>query len=134
MSALEDVLSGAIGKALGGDSDKGKIVQALLPVVISLLANGGLSKILDGMKKQGLTAEADSWVGDGENKSITGEQAKAVVGEDEVKRIADQTGLPEGQAADLIAEALPMVVDKVSPEGSQPGSSDVDKLLESLRG
>lgn len=134
MSALEDVLSGAIGKAIGGDGDKGKIIQALLPVVVSMLASGGLSKILDSMKKQGLSAEADSWVGDGESLSITGEQAKKVVGDAEVKRIADQTGLPEGQAADLIAKALPAVVDKASPEGKEPEASEVDKLLDALKG
>jgi uncharacterized protein YidB (DUF937 family) len=134
MSALEDILSGAVGKALGADddSDKGKMIQLLLPIVIGLVSSGGLGKILDGMKKQGLTAEADSWVGAGENLPITGDQAKAVIGEDEVKKIADQIGVDEGQAAGLIAEALPQVVDKVSPEGDAPEGDAVEKMLESI--
>jgi uncharacterized protein YidB (DUF937 family) len=141
MSALEDILSGAIGKALGGGSsgggdgggDKSKLISALIPVVVGLLANGGLQKILDSMKKQGLTAEAQSWVGDGENLPISGDQAKEVVGVDQVKQIADQIGLPEGQAADLIAQALPQVVDKASPEGKEPLEDQVNNALESLK-
>jgi len=134
MSALEDILSGAVGKALGADDDsgKGQIIAALLPIVVTMLANGGLSKILDGMKKQGLSAEADSWVGGGENLPISADQAKSVVGEDEVKKIADQIGVDEDKAAGLIAEALPQVVDKVSPEGDAPEGDAVDKMLESI--
>lgn len=134
MSALEDILSGAIGKALGADedSDKGKIINALLPIVISMLASGGLGKILDNMKKQGLTAEADSWVGGGENLPISADQAKSVVGDDQVKKIAEQIGVDEDKAAGLIAAALPQVVDKVSPEGDAPEGDAVDKMLESI--
>jgi uncharacterized protein YidB (DUF937 family) len=134
MSALEDILSGAIGKALGADedSDKGKIINALLPIVISMLASGGLGKILDSMKKQGLTAEADSWVGGGENLPISADQAKSVVGDDQVKKIAEQIGVDEDKAAGLIAAALPQVVDKVSPEGDAPEGDAVDKMLESI--
>ena len=134
MSALEDILSGAIGKALGAeDGDtKSQMIKLLLPLVIGLVSSGGLGKILDSMRKEGLTAQADSWVGGGENLPITGDQAKAVVGDDEVKKIAEQIGVDEGQAADLIAEALPQVVDKVSPEGDAPEGDAVDKILESI--
>ncbi len=75
MAAIEDILSGALGKALGGGGDdKSKLLTALMPVIITMLANGGLSKILSGMKGKGLSAQADSWVGKGENLPITGEQ------------------------------------------------------------
>jgi uncharacterized protein YidB (DUF937 family) len=141
MSLLEDILGKAVGSALGGGDDeassgdsKSQIVQLLIPIVVALLANGGLEKILGGMKKQGLAAEADSWVGDGENLPITGEQAAQVIGEDEVKKIAGEIGVDEGQAANLIAKALPQVVDKVSPEGTEPVADAVDKALDSLKG
>ncbi len=136
---LEDILGKAVGSALGGgDKDKAgdgqsQIVQLLIPIVVALLANGGLEKILGGMKKQGLTAEADSWVGDGKNLPITGQQATQVLGEDQVRKIADQLGVDEGQAANLIADALPQVVDEVSPEGTEPVADAVDKALASLK-
>ena len=134
MSQLEDILTDAVGKALGADEDsnKGKIISLLLPLVITMLANGGLSKILDSMKKQGLSSQAESWVGDGENQPISADDAKKILGEDQVKEIAGKIGLPEEQAAELIAEALPEAVDQVSPEGSEPEADAVDKMLESI--
>ncbi len=99
-----------------------------------MVSSGGLSKILDAMKKQGLGEEAESWVGDGESKPITGEQAAKVVGEDEVKEIAEKIGLPTDQTANLIAEALPEVVDKASPEGKEPAADAVDSELKKLAG
>lgn len=133
MSVLEDILGKVVEKAVGGDSDKAKVVQALIPVVVALLANGGLEKILGKMRAQGLSSQADSWVGDGGNESISGDQAKEILGSDQVAKIAEQTGLPEGQAADLVAEALPEVIDKVSPQGSEPLADEVGKALDSLR-
>ncbi len=133
MSVLEDILGKVVEKAVGGDSDKAKVVQALIPVVVALLANGGLEKILGKMRAQGLTSQADSWVGDGGNESISGDQAKEILGSDQVAKIAEQTGLPEGQAADLVAEALPEVIDKVSPQGSEPLADEVGRALDSLK-
>ena len=134
MSQLEDILTDAVGKALGADddSDKGKIISLLLPIVVTMLANGGLQKILDAMKKQGLSSQAESWVDDGENQPISADDAKKILGEDKVKEIADKVGLPEDQAAKLIAEALPEAVDQVSPEGSEPEADAVDKMLEAI--
>lgn len=129
MSVLEDILGKAVGAAIGGDSDKEKIIQLLLPVVIGLLADGGLSKILEKMKGMGLGDEAASWVGTGESKSISGEQAAEIVGGGEVKRIAGQVGLPEDQVADLLAKALPMAVDQASPDGEEPASDQVTSIL-----
>ncbi len=128
MSALEDILGTVVDKAVG-DEDKAKLVETLLPLVVSLLASGGLEEILGKMKDQGLSSQADSWVGGGENKSISGDQAKKVVGDDEVKRIAGQIGLPEDQTADLIAKALPLAVDQASPDGDLPDAAAVDEAL-----
>lgn len=133
MAVLDDILGAVVDKAVGG-GDKGKIVKVLLPVVISLLGSGGLKKILDAMKEAGLDKQANSWVGDGESLPITGEQAKKVVGDDKVKEIAGKIGLPEEQTADLIAKALPEVVDKASPEGKEPAPEEVDKTLQTLKG
>lgn len=130
MSVLEDILGKAVGEALGGgDSDKEKIIQLLLPVVIGLLAKGGLSKILEKMKGMGLGDEAASWVGTGDSKSISGDQAAEIVGGDEVKRIAAEVGLSEDQTADLLAKALPMAVDQASPDGNEPAADRVESIL-----
>ncbi len=133
MSVIEDILGKVVEKAVGGDSDKAKVIQALIPIVVTLLANGGLEKILDKMRSQGLSSQADSWIGSGGNQPITGDQAKELIGSDKVAAVAQDTGLPEDKAADLIAEALPGVIDKVSPEGEQPLADEVGAALDSLK-
>lgn len=134
MSVIEDILGKVVEKAVGGDADKAKVITAMIPIVMALLADGGLEKILDKMRSQGLGSQADSWVGSGGNESISGEQAKELLGSDQVAKVAEQTDLPEDKAADLIAEALPEVIDKVSPKGKQPLGDEVGAALDSLKG
>jgi uncharacterized protein YidB (DUF937 family) len=45
--------------------------------------------------------------------------------------IARQIGVPESQAAEAVAQALPEVVDKVSPEGKPP-DQDLDATFDKL--
>ncbi|MDP9228278.1 MAG: YidB family protein [Actinomycetota bacterium] len=132
MSSLEDMLTKAAGKALGVDDDKMKVVKVVLPLLIAFLSSGGLQKLLEKMREMGLGEQASSWVGTGENKPISGDQAKQLLGEDQVKEIADKAGVDEDKAANMVAEALPDVVDTLSADGNEPSAGDVDDLLKSL--
>ncbi len=131
MSIIEDILTKAAGSVLGGDGggDKEKLIQALIPVVIALLANGGLEKILEKMKGMGLGDEAQSWVDTGANKPISADQAAEIVGSDELGKIASQVGLPPDQTAEVLAKALPLAVDQSSPQGEAPAADLVESIL-----
>ena len=107
---------GAILSGLGGGRStvpsKGgalnpQMLMALLPLVLGLLKGGGLDRILGGMRAKGFTAEADSYVGTGDNRPLTGGQVREVVGDQEVARIASEAGVSEDEAADGIAQLLP---------------------------
>jgi uncharacterized protein YidB (DUF937 family) len=131
MSSLEDILGSlAGGKAGGGGA--GSMVTALAPVLAGLLAGGGLQKILSGMQGQGLSAQADSWVGTGPNQPVDGKQVEQVLGSDQVKEVAQKLGVSEAEAADTLAEALPQVVDKVSPHGQLPSQQEMDQTFQQL--
>ena len=105
---------------------------ALLPVLAGFLASGGLSKILGGLKANGLSAQADSWVGTGPNQAVSGRDVEQAVGQEEMQQIAQQLGITESQAADAVAQALPEVVDKVSPNGQLPPEEDLDAAFDKL--
>jgi uncharacterized protein YidB (DUF937 family) len=102
------------------------------PVLGGLLASGGLSKIMGGLKANGLSAEADSWVGTGPNQAVSGSQVEKAVGREQIQQVAKQLGISESQAADVVAKALPEVVDKVSPEGKLPPEQDLDAAFDKL--
>ena len=42
------------------------------------------------------------------------------MGQEQIQQIAQRLGMSESQAADAVAQALPEVVDNVSPEGKLP--------------
>jgi uncharacterized protein YidB (DUF937 family) len=147
MSGLDDILGGLMGGkgASGGPGDVfggltgargggggGSAMAALLPILAGFLASGGLSKIMGGLKANGLTAQADSWVGTGSNQPVSGRDVEQAMGQEQIQQIAQQLGISESQAADAVARALPEVVDKVSPEGKLPPEQDLDAAFDNL--
>jgi uncharacterized protein YidB (DUF937 family) len=126
---LDDMLGGLLGGPGGGG---GGTMGALMPVLAGLLASGGLSKIMGGLKANGLSAQADSWVGTGANEPVSGKDIEQAAGREEIQKVAQQLGISESQAADALAQALPEVVDKVSPEGKLPPEQDLDAAFDKL--
>jgi uncharacterized protein YidB (DUF937 family) len=126
---LDDMLGGLLGGRGGGG---GGTMGALMPVLAGLLASGGLSKILGGLRANGLSAQADSWVGKGANEPVSGKDIEQAAGKEQIQKVAQQLGISESQAADALAQALPEVVDKVSPEGKLPPEQDLDAAFDKL--
>jgi uncharacterized protein YidB (DUF937 family) len=127
---LDDGLGGLMGGRGGGGG--GGTMGALMPVLAGLLASGGLSKILGGLKANGLSAQADSWVGTGANEPVSGKDIEQAAGRERIQQVAQQLGVSESQAAEVVAQALPDVVDKVSPEGELPPEQDLDAAFDKL--
>jgi uncharacterized protein YidB (DUF937 family) len=153
--SVEKILGGLLGgSAGGGGGDLGSILgqlagarstsgggggglnpallMTLLPVVLGFLKGGGLEKILGGMKAQGLTAQADSWVGKGHNEPVTGAQVREAVGSGEVARIAQEAGVSEDEAAEGMAQLLPKLVDGASPDGQLESKDSIDGAFDQL--
>jgi len=139
---LQDVLGGLLGgggssgASSGGSSgmNVGAMAAALAPLVAGFLKSGGLSKIMQGAQQAGLSAQADSWVGTGENQAIDPQQAKAVVGDDTVRELAQQAGVSEDEAAAVLAKVVPQVVNGVSPNGQLPSDDELDQLVAKFGG
>lgn len=96
--ALANALSGLIGNGKGG-LDLGALV-------------GGLSQ-------NGLGEIVGSWLGNGENASISMDQITDLLGSDKISEFASSLGLSEESAKGALADALPQVVDQAtSGEGT----------------
>jgi uncharacterized protein YidB (DUF937 family) len=140
MSGLDDLLKGqgglggVLGGLLGGGSGGGGggALQALLPAVTGMLAGGGLGRVMSGLQSGGLKEQADSWVGTGANELVTGPQIQQALGDDQIAQIASRLGVSKEDAAAAVAEVLPVVVDKVTPEGTLPPDDEVDGALDAL--
>ena len=116
---LFDSVAGAVLGKLGGD--KGAMVQIAMDLFNQ---NGGLEGVVEKFKAGGFAAEAASWIGKGENLSISAEQITQVLGNDTVTHIADKLGMDSDEVSTKIAEYLPQVIDKMTPDGEINASSD----------
>ncbi|MDI9849401.1 YidB family protein [Rhodoblastus sp. 17X3] len=82
--------------------------------------SGGLGSLLEQFRNSGLGQQADSWVGTGQNHPITPDQINSVIGHGKLAEIAQQAGLDPAQLSQLLAQALPTIVDKLTPGGQLP--------------
>src|SRR5215467_11857568 len=114
MSFIDDIASKAMGRFGGGNSP----VAAVLQMVNN--HPGGISGLLQTFHEKGLGGIASSWVGTGENQAISAEQIQGVLGEDRIKQFAAKSGIPPDQARTKLAEYLPQVVDRLTPNGQVP--------------
>lgn len=113
-----DNVAGAVLSKLGGE--QGSLAQ----VAIDLFnQNGGVEGILEKFRENGMAQQAASWVGTGENLSITPEQVARVLGEGEIAQLAAKFGLTPEVISNNIAEHLPNIVDKLTPNGEVSGDS-----------
>ncbi|MHB9850105.1 YidB family protein [Streptomyces krungchingensis] len=126
-SLLGGLLGGSGRSGAAGAPGAGDILGALL----GALSGGGsgaaggnpLGGLLDMLTKAGLAEQKDSWVGTGENQSVTGAQIQHALPDDALKQVADEAGITTDQAATQIAENLPTAVDKLTPQGQMPAGS-----------
>ena len=92
-SALEGILGGLVGKLAGNKGAESAMIK-LAPMLIGMLAGGGLTKIIGQFKAAGLGGHADSWVGTGPNQSISADDVKKVLSSDQITEIAGKLGSP----------------------------------------
>ena len=115
---LFDSVAGAVLGKLGGQS--GGMAQVAMEMFNQ---NGGLGGILDKFKQGGLAEQAASWVGKGENLPISAEQISSILGNGAIADMAAKFGIDPATLSAQIAEHLPTVVDKMTPNGAVEADS-----------
>jgi len=104
------------------DSLKGALeseaLPALLNTVLAQTQYHDLNGLVAALEKGGLGPQVQSWLGNGANMPITEDQLKAVLGNSQVQDFARHLGLPVDETLKLLAQYLPELVDKASPNGT----------------
>lgn len=131
---LLDSLVGAAAQAMSGQQGSQAAAGGLDPQMIvgalgALMNNaGGLSGILDKLQQGGLAEAAASWVGTGENQPVSAEALGGALGPDLMGMIASQLGGNSQQAAGTLADVLPGLIDKLTPQGQLPADNGLGGL------
>ena len=125
--------SGAAGGAAGGGG---------LDALLGSLAGGGggaggaggLGALIEAFQRNGMGAQMDSWIGTGQNAKISGDQLEQALGGDLLGGIAQQLGMSRGEASSGLADVLPQLIDRLTPQGQLPegGFGDVASIMEAL--
>lgn len=121
MGLLDSVVGALAGGQSGGESP-------LLNIVMQLINNpqtGGLGGLVQSFQQGGLGNIVNSWVSTGQNLPISAEQIQAVLGGGQLQNIAAQLGMSTEQASGSLADLLPQVVDKLTPNGQVPEGGDL---------
>ena len=121
MSLLDHV----VGALAGGESGGG---SKLLQTVLQLINNpqtGGLEGLIRSFQQGGLGDIVNSWVANGQNLPVSGEQIEGVLGGSVLQDLASQLGVSPQQASGSLANVLPQLIDQMTPNGEVPQGGDL---------
>jgi uncharacterized protein YidB (DUF937 family) len=134
--SLFDQLSKQVLSSLAGSG--GQSTDSLVSGVLKMLLDkegqsDGLGALLQSFQQKGLGDLVSSWIGTGENFPISAEQIGQGFGQEQLKQFAESTGLSTETASSRLAEILPMIVDKLTPDGKIPESGLLAQGLNFLK-
>jgi uncharacterized protein YidB (DUF937 family) len=132
------LLDGLAGQLLGQISG-GNQYSTLLPHVLQLLQGNqpgsGIQSLIQSFNNGGLEDIISSWIGTGSNLRISPSQLQNVLGSDTIGRLASQSGLSTDNVRSQLADLLPQVVDRLTPNGQLPAGGDLlSNLTSGLKG
>jgi uncharacterized protein YidB (DUF937 family) len=88
----------------------------------------GLLKLVAQLESGGLGHKVHSWIGIGGNQPVTGAELGNALGPDKITQLARQASLSEDRVTDELAQHLPRVIDRLTPDGRIPGQADMEFL------
>ena len=127
MSFLEDMAGKELSSMMGSSSNP------LVSTVMQMINNqpGGLSGLVQQFHDKGLGSLVTSWVSTGQNLPISADQLQHVLGSEQVKELAAKAGISPEAAGSSLSQLLPMIIDKLTPNGQLPQtSSSTSSMLE----
>ena len=85
---------------------------------------GGLGGLLNKLQQGGLGNETKSWVGSGQNQPVSPNQLGSALGPNIIKTLAQR-----GRTHQQLSQALPGLVDKLTPNGRLPTMAELSKMM-----
>ena len=128
-----DQLAGQAGNMLGG-SDQSSLVKALLHLLSQGGQGGGFAALVQAFQKNGLGEIVNSWISTGPNLPISAQQLQQGLGLQQIQQLAAKAGLSPDAASTQLADLLPGLVDKLTPEGKIPDAGGLEQVFTVLKG
>lgn len=125
---LEHQIGSGILSKLTGQQQGG-----LLQSVAGLINNhGGLSGLTNQLTQNGLGQHVQSWISNNPNIPIEAEHVMQTFGTQKVQQIAQKLGIDPSHASAAIAQVLPQLIDKITPQGTQVSDAQAQSSIASI--
>jgi len=135
------VLSGQAGQGQGQAPTPGQPpdLSALLQAVTAMLGDtrtgsGGLQDLIQAFQRSGLGDIVSSWISTGQNEAISPRQLEQALGDDRIGQLSRDAGLSSQQALGALAQLLPVIIDRLTPQGQPPAQNDLGQSIAALLG
>lgn len=121
---MNQIFGQSAGKGEGDAAQEG----GALPHVLGLLHGkcGGLGGLVEAFRSKGLGDIVHSWVGNGANLPVTSEQLDQVFEKTHLQELAAKVGVSPEEFKAKVAQLLPSVVDKLTPNGRVPDNGGLE--------
>ncbi len=113
---LNDLLKGGLGGLLAGGA-AGSVLS------------GGLNDLLKQLQDSGHGEAANSWVGNGPNKTIAPNDLANALGSDQINAMMSHSGMSRDELLSGLSEYLPRAVDSLTPSGRVPSEHEIVRSL-----
>src|SRR5580700_816986 len=114
---LGDVLKNGLGGLLAGGAAGGVL-------------SGGLNDLLKQFQQAGQGSAANSWVGNGPNKTISADDLAKILDSDQIKTLMAHAGLSRDEVLNALSQHLPGLVNEMTPNGRLPTDQEVSHMIQ----
>jgi uncharacterized protein YidB (DUF937 family) len=130
--ANSPVPSGQTANAGGdiGDIIKNGLGGLLGAGTAGTVLSSGLNDLLKQFQQAGQGNAANSWVGNGPNKSISADDLAKVLDSDQIKTLMAHAGLSRDEVLNALSQHLPGLVNEMTPNGQLPTEQEVSHMFQ----
>jgi uncharacterized protein YidB (DUF937 family) len=93
---------------------------------------GGMQLLARLFQEQGLGDVLASWIGTGQNRAISAEQLGQIFGAESTSRISQRAGVSSSEGLGVLAQMLPLVIDRLTPQGQVPKQDPLQEIGQRL--
>ena len=127
---------GGLGGLMGMLASNPQLIQVVTGMLSNDGGHGGLGGLVAKFQGAGLGDAMSSWIGNGPNQPVSGEEVTSALGSGTIADIAAKLGVSHGEAAEQLSQMLPNVINHLTPGGEAPaqGLGDSSDLMGMLGG
>ena len=125
MSFFSDLL-GVVTAGFGHESGTSGAVAREVLRHMQGQQSGGLSALISQLTSRGLGDVVQSWVGTGPNKEVSPDQLARAMDPKLLEQLAAKFGISPQAVTAHLADVLPKVVDRLTPDGKIPEESGAE--------